>query len=141
MVGGFQECKCYLRNIPDKLSDVQTLYERRFARPLCGPIIPNGATVEYHPISAELEEMDASELHAIRLNAKEVLTPLRSGNFIFPFADGTLQIFGRERRLRTSTLPGSVRNEAQNKKFFKEIQMSGVLHSIFKQTQPVMMRR
>ena len=39
----------------------------------------------------ELEEMDASELHARRLNAKEVLTPLRSGNFIFPFADGTVQ--------------------------------------------------
>ena len=39
-----------------------------------------------------------------RLNAKEVLTPLRSENFIFLFADGTVQIFGRERRLRTSNL-------------------------------------
>ena len=29
----------------------------------------------------ELEEMDASELHARRLNAKEVLSPQRSGNF------------------------------------------------------------
>ena len=52
----------------------------------------------------ELEEMDASELHARRLNAKEVLTPQRSGNFIFPVADGTVKIFGREHRLRTSTL-------------------------------------
>ena len=42
----------------------------------------------------EFEEMDASELHARRLNAKEVLTPQRSGKFIFPFADGTVQIFG-----------------------------------------------
>ena len=42
----------------------------------------------------ELEEMDASELHARRLNAKEVLTPQRSGNFIFPVADGTAKIFG-----------------------------------------------
>ena len=33
----------------------------------------------------ELEEMDASEIHARRLNAKKVLTPLRSGNLIFPF--------------------------------------------------------
>ena len=33
----------------------------------------------------ELEEMDASELHARRLNAKEV--------FIFPVADGTVKIF------------------------------------------------
>ena len=52
----------------------------------------------------ELKEMDASELHAKRLNAKEVLTPQRSGNFIFPVADGTVKIFGREQRLRTSTL-------------------------------------
>ena len=51
----------------------------------------------------ELEEMDASELHARRLNAKEVLTPQRSGNFIFPVADGTVKIFGRGQRLRTST--------------------------------------
>ena len=42
----------------------------------------------------ELEEMDASELHARRLNAKEVLKPQRSGNFIFPVADGTVKIFG-----------------------------------------------
>ena len=52
----------------------------------------------------EMEEMDASEIHARRLNAKEVLTPPRSENFIFPFADGTVQIFGGERRLRTTTL-------------------------------------
>ena len=108
-----------------------------------GPVIPFGAMVEYHPISArdqprlhqfgakvllgiclgyalyagriwkgdimvadieELEEMNASELHAWRLNAKEVSTPQRSGNFIFPVADGTVNMFGRERRLRTSTL-------------------------------------
>ena len=51
----------------------------------------------------ELEEKDASELHARRLNAKEVLTPQRSGNFIFPVADGTVKIFGRQQRQRTST--------------------------------------
>ena len=51
----------------------------------------------------ELEKTDASELNARRLDAKEVLTPQRSGNFIFPVADGTVQIFGREQRLRTST--------------------------------------
>ena len=137
------ECYCYLRNIQDKLSDGKTPYERRFGMPFNGPVIPFGAMVEYHPISAkdqsrlhqfgskvlpgiflgyalyawriwkgdimvadieELEEMDASELHARRLNAKEVLTPQRSGNFIFPVADGTVKIFGRGQRLRTSTL-------------------------------------
>ena len=40
----------------------------------------------------ELEEMDASVFHAWRLNAKEVLTSQRSGNFIFPVADGTVKI-------------------------------------------------
>ena len=52
----------------------------------------------------ELEQMDASDIHARRLNAKEELTPQRSGNFIFPVADGTVKIFGREQRLRTPTL-------------------------------------
>ena len=33
-----------------------------------------------------------------------MLTPQRSGNFIFPVADGTVKIFGREQRLITSTL-------------------------------------
>ena len=42
----------------------------------------------------ELEEKDASVLHAKRLNAKEVLPPQRSGNCLFPFADGTVNIFG-----------------------------------------------
>ena len=44
----------------------------------------------------ELEEMDASELHARRLNAKEVLTPQITGNFILPVADGTVKILGSE---------------------------------------------
>ena len=42
----------------------------------------------------DLKEIDVSELHARRLNAKEVLTQQRSGNFIFPVADGTVKIFG-----------------------------------------------
>ena len=54
----------------------------------------------------ELEEMDASELHARRLNAKEVLTPQSSGNFIFLVAAGTVKIFEGGQRLRTSTLTG-----------------------------------
>ena len=52
----------------------------------------------------ELKEMDASELHDIRLNAQEVSTPQRSGNFIFPVAAGTVKILGGEQRLRTSSL-------------------------------------
>ena len=52
----------------------------------------------------ELEQMDASELHARGLNEKEVLTPQRSGNFIFPIADGTVKTPGGDRRLRPSIL-------------------------------------
>ena len=87
----------------------------------------------------ELEEMDASELHARRLNAKEVLTQQRSGNFIFPVADGTVEIFGGEQRLKTSTLTRSVRNEEKNKKFFKENQMNYILQPHFKTTRRVVM--
>ena len=112
--------------------------------PLTDQVIPLGAMVEYHPISAkdqsrlhqfgakflpdcisrlciergenlerrhdgrrhceEMEEMDAYELHARRLNAKEVLTPQRNANFIFPVVDGTVKIFGSSQRLRTPTL-------------------------------------
>ena len=94
--------------------------------PFNGPVIPFGAMVEYHPISAkeisrlhqfgpkvlagmflgyvlhgkgdimiadiqELEEMDASEIHARKLNAKEVSTPMKGDKFKFPVADGTLK--------------------------------------------------
>ena len=48
--------------------------------------------------------MDASELHATRLNAKEVLTLMNVDNFIFPVADGTVKDSGGDQRLRRSTL-------------------------------------
>ena len=48
--------------------------------------------------------MDASELHARRLTAKEVLTPMKGDNFMFPVADGTAKNFGGDRPLRPSTL-------------------------------------
>ena len=51
----------------------------------------------------ELEKMDASEIHAKRLNAKEMLTPMNGGKFIFPIADGTVKLSGGDQVLRTST--------------------------------------
>ena len=106
------ECHCYLRNIQDLLSDGKTPHERRFGKPFYGPVIPFGAIVEYHLISAkdlsrlhqfgpkvilvadieELKQMDASEIYAKRLNAKEVLTPMSGEKFIFPIADGTVKL-------------------------------------------------
>ena len=52
----------------------------------------------------ELERLDASEVHARRLNAKEVLTPHRSETYIFHVADGTAKLFGRDHGVRESTL-------------------------------------
>ena len=48
--------------------------------------------------------MDASEIHAKRLNAKEVLTHQNDEQFIFPVADGTVKISGGDKVLRTSTI-------------------------------------
>ena len=90
----------------------------------------------------EMEEMDASELHARRLNAKEVLTPQRSGNFIFPVADGTVKIFGEKQRLRTSTLtrdrPDRVEEQDHLRGNSDEWKTH---HPIFKKTQRGMMRK
>ena len=136
------ESYCYLRNIQDLLSDGKTPYERRFGVRFKGPVIPFGAMVEYHLISAkdlsrlhqfgpkvlpgfflvcalhaertwrgdvlvadieELEKMDASEIHAKRLNAKEVLTPMSGEKFTFPIAGGTVKLSGGDQVLRTST--------------------------------------
>ena len=137
------ECYCYLRHIKDLLSDGKTPYERRFGVPLNGPVIPFGAMVKYHTISAkdlsrlhqfgpkvlpgiflgctffaggiwkgdilvadidELEQMDASEIYAKKLNAKEVLTPMSGEQYIFLIADGTFKLSGGDQVLRTSTL-------------------------------------
>ena len=133
-------------HIQDLLSCGKTPHERRFGIPFTRPVIPFGAMVEYHPISAkdqsrlhqfgvkvlpgiflddvlfaeriwkgdimvadieELEEMDASELQARRLNAKEVLTPQRSGNFMFPVSDGIVKIFGRTASENIHLNPGA----------------------------------
>ena len=51
----------------------------------------------------ELEEMDPSELHARRLNAKGVLTSMKGENMKFSVADGTVKISGGDHDLRTST--------------------------------------
>ena len=40
----------------------------------------------------ELVEMDASELQASRLNAKDVLTPMKGEDLKFPIADGTVNL-------------------------------------------------
>ena len=137
------ECHTYLRNIQDLLPGGKPPCERRFGMPFDGPVIPFGAMVEYHPISAkdlsrlhqfgkkvlpgiflgyvffaegiwkgyilvadieELEEMDASELHARRLNAKELLTHPKMVNILYSRSQMEQSKSLGEQRLRTSTL-------------------------------------
>ena len=69
--------------------------------------------------SEDSEEMDASELHARRLNAKEVLTPMEGDNFIFPVANGTVKISGEDQRLRTSTLIQDRPDRGEEQKVFR----------------------
>ena len=66
----------YLRNVTDLLSDWKTAYERRFGKPLRGPISPFGSLVEYHPISAK----DQSRIHQI---GKKVLLGLFLGYALY----------------------------------------------------------
>ena len=56
----------------------------------------------------ELEEMDASEIHAKRLNAKEVILPKSGEHYIFLVTDGTVKPYRGDPALRTSTL---IRNQ------------------------------
>ena len=70
------ECKTYLRNIQDLLSDGETPYERRFGKPFKGPIIPFGSLVECYPISAK----DQSKIHQF---GKKVLPGLFLGYALY----------------------------------------------------------
>ena len=55
-------------------------------------------------VEEELETMDASEIYSERLNAKEVIFPKENAKFIFPAADGRINLSGRDQELRTPTL-------------------------------------
>ena len=69
------ECKTYLRNVTDLLSDGKTPYERRFGQPF-RPIIPFGSLVEYHLITAK----DQSRIHQF---GKKVLPGLFLGYALY----------------------------------------------------------
>ena len=71
--------------------------------------------------------MDASELHARRLHAKEVLTPMKRWQIYIPITDGTVKIFGWEQRLRTSTLTRERPERGEEQEILRE--ESDELHS------------
>ena len=70
------ECKTFLRNIQDLLSDGKTPYERRLGELYKGPIITFGSLVEYDPISAK----DQSRIHQF---GKKVLPELFLGYALY----------------------------------------------------------
>ena len=86
----------------------------------------------------ELEKMDASEIRARRLNAKEVLTP-QNGVFFFlkkkknfPIADGTVKLSGGDQVLRTSTLnSGKPRPRRRTRKSSRRIRRVFTITSRF----------
>ena len=60
--------------------------------------------------------MDASEIHAWELNAKEVIFPKENGKFIFPIADGTIKLVGGDPGSENIHLdPGSPRPRRRTK--------------------------
>ena len=52
----------------------------------------------------ELEKLDASETFPKRLNVKQVLLTQRDGEFIFPVADGSAKLSGRDYEFQEPTL-------------------------------------
>ena len=102
--------------------------------PFEGLVVPFRAMVEYRPISAEdlsrlhqfgskvfpgkflgyaphaggtgKETSRWTHLKSMqeKPDAKAMLTPMSGENFIFPIADGTVKLSGRDQILRTSTL-------------------------------------
>ena len=52
----------------------------------------------------ELENLGSPEIHARRLNGKEVIMPNGGENFKIPVADGKVNLFWGDQVLRTSTL-------------------------------------
>ena len=51
-----------------------------------------------------MENLDASEIYPRRINAKEVLISQKGNEFIFPVADGTAKLSGRDYDFQESTL-------------------------------------
>ena len=65
--------------------------------------------------------LEASEVHARRLNAKEVITPKTGEHFIFPNADGSAKLSGRDWSPRIRSKAGPTCKEGRCRKTFREI--------------------
>ena len=59
----------------------------------------------------DVEKLDASDNYPRRINAKEVLLRRKDNEFIFPFADGTAKLSGRDNEFREQTIGGTDRGQ------------------------------
>ena len=105
-------CHCRLRNVQDLLADRKTPYESRFGEPFQGPVIPCGAMVEYHPISAR----DLSTIHQF---GKKILPGicLGYGLIAVPHAARALGALERQRGREIPYIP---KNERERQRAFDE---------------------
>ena len=97
----------------------KVLSEKILSYVFCAEEIWNGNIL--NEVCKELEQMDRSELHVRRLYAKEVLTSMKGETFIFPVADGTVKVSGRDRYLRTSFLIRDSPDRREERKNLREI--------------------
>ena len=84
--------------------------------------------------------MDASKIHARRLAAKEVLTPMKMKNLCCQLQMEQSKLL-KEIDAWDHPLYLGILNEERNKKFFEENQRDSLLQPLFKMTQPVVMRK
>ena len=68
----------------------------------------------------ELEETDASEIHARRLDAKDVFTQ-KGENLIFPIADGKVTVWRRSGSENNHLNPGSPRPRRRTRQSSRRI--------------------
>ena len=54
-------------------------------------------------LKKDLEKLDASEINPRRISAKDILITQKGDQFIFPVADGTAKLSGRDYEFRKST--------------------------------------
>ena len=62
------ECNCYLRDVQDIMADEKTLYERIFAKPFKGLVVPFGAMFEYF---RPLQKTSQGSINLVRKSCQE----------------------------------------------------------------------
>ena len=120
-----------LRNIQDLLSDGKTPYERRFGKPLKGPIIPFGSLVEYYPISAK----DQSRIHQF---GKQVLPGLFLGRAMNAGEFGRVTYWLQTlRNWRRWTHQKSTLKDSTLRRWYFPKKMENIFQSLMDESEPL----